>query len=186
MRWRGGVWSVWGVALLRPGRATAGRNTRVAEKKMAVVSRALQTSSNFEESTVISGVLQLLSAEAVSSCESKCEEGLATAFGVEQSYVGCVCPEVRRRRGLSSADGTRMDAILGRYTADERDPRSLRGLAEEDEGQGAAFAARVPGNLTVGVSALEAFALTGKAEVASAFDVQESEVWRFVMSQLFV
>lgn len=173
--------------MLRPAIAIAGRNHLAAEGEMAVISRALQTSSSSDdEGTVINGVLLLLSAEAVSACDSKCKEGLATAFGVEQSAVGCICPEAQRRRALSSADGTRMGAILGRYTADERDPRSLRGLAEEDEGQGAAFSVRVPGNLTAGVSALEAFALTGWTEVASAFDVQGSEVLRCVMSQLFV
>lgn len=181
MRRRGCVFAAWGVVLLRPGRVTAGRSIGVAEKKnIAVVSRALQTSSDVDQSTVINGVLQLLSTEAVSACDSKCEEALSAAFDVEESDVACLCPEARRR-GLFSADGTRMDAILlGRHNNmgdAQRNPRSLRGLAEEDEGQGAAFAARVPGGLSAGVSSLDAFVTNGRAEVASAFGVPELEVW---------
>lgn len=148
--------------------------------------------------TVVNGVLELVSNAALRACDSACKKGLATAFGLSEDFIACLCPDTpsvssasnTRRRHLSSSDydgGHDSDEMLdlNAYPSvfrDEQDEgqevaggRYLRELAVRDVAGSAAFAARIPGGLEGGAASLEEFS-SSLSLVASAFGVDESEV----------
>lgn len=119
---------------------------------------------------VINGVLRLLSTEALAECAAGCQKGLAAGFGVEESAIGCLCPDntssFRRQLFVTPRGDPGSSSVQ----------RRLRGLAEMDEdGVGAAFAARVQGGVIAGIDAIELFSASAIV-VASAFGVDQSEV----------
>lgn len=159
------------------------------------------TSDTFPaNSTVVNGVLVLISDDALDACDSSCEEGLAGAFGVSESAIACLCPDSsstsrrrqllkeRRRLGQDRAgklgvsdvmDVLQTSAVkgqgaepLGNGTPGEG-KRHSRALTEEVGN--AAFAARIPGGLEEAAESLELFA-ESKGLVAVAFGVSASEV----------
>lgn len=161
-----------------------------------------QTSSESfpANSTVVNGVLGLISDDAFDACGSSCETGLADAFGVLESAIACLCPElsstsrrrqlldVRRRlvedsagkQGVSDVMDVIQRSVLKGQVTDPRGngdagrgKRYLRALAEE--AGNAAFAARIPGGLEEAVESLELF-MESAGLVAVAFGVSASEV----------
>lgn len=124
-------------------------------------------SSSSADETKVNGVLQLVSTDAVTGCESGCKKGLAAAFGVEEIAIVCLCPATASdsRRRLSG--GRPRSSVFGFQVG--RNLRSLAGV------ENAAFFVRIPGGLTGGVKALELFK-SAFALVAGAFGVSEEEV----------
>lgn len=130
-------------------------------------SSASQNNSDSGDSVII-GVLELLTSQALSSCEEHCEQGLAQAFNVSDSAVGCVCPTVTAstRRRLFDPVAPR-DAGLR--------PRLRFRRLDEDDGERVAFSVRIPGGLEAGVQSLEAFVKSTDL-VAEAFGVGNEDV----------
>lgn len=177
-----------------------------AQKNGSARKRALQVSSSGDITetgdTVVDGVLEMLTTDALDACLSSCKAGLAAAFNITEAGVGCLCPDAsasRRRlvrieeeqdadldskrigRGENShpqADfpGTSLFLLSQQLGSDRDRRRYLRGLAELDSRGRAAFAVRIPGGLSAAAEALDSVTQTGLGAVASAFGVQESEV----------
>lgn len=145
--------------------------------------RSLQVLTDGE--TVLNGVLNLFTEEGVAACEASCEDAFATAFGIEEVSVGCVCPisiddsNADRRRKLM---GNKQPTSSGAEQNNNSDQGSLRGLRrrrwlqETDSGQPVAFSARVAGGLAGGAAAVDLLSESGWSAVASAFGVDEDEV----------
>lgn len=119
--------------------------------------------------TVINGVIQLRSSAAQAACSTQCITGLANAFNISEDLVACLCP-----MDSSSSTRRRLFGLVARGDAD-LDLRRDRGLAEEEDVMGAAFATRITGGLAAGIESLELF-LSSTALVAEAFAVDESDV----------
>lgn len=126
------------------------------------------TQDSTDGDTVVNGVLELLSSDAIENCSGGCKSGLAQAFDVEETSIGCDCPSLgssSRRRLFDSV--TRRDADLSLHLR----PRRLSG----DDQAGAAFAVRISGGLSAGVESLENF-IASIDLVAGAFNVSKSDV----------
>ncbi|CAN0473029.1 unnamed protein product, partial [Ectocarpus sp. 12 AP-2014] len=136
--------------------------------------------------TVLNGVLNLFTEEGVAACEGSCKGGFATAFGIDEVSVGCVCPmstyasDADRRRNLMG-DDKQPTSDSAEQNNGSSDRRSLRGqrrrwLAETNSSEPVAFSARVAGGLAGGAAALDLLSESGWSAVASAFGVDENEL----------
>ncbi|CAM9505681.1 unnamed protein product [Ectocarpus sp. 13 AM-2016] len=148
--------------------------------------RSLQVLTDGE--TVLNGVLNLFTKEGVAACEGSCKGAFATAFGIDEVSVGCVCPmstsasDADRRRNLMG-DGKRPTSTSdsAEQNNGSSDRRSLRGqrrrwLAETNSSEPVAFSARIAGGLAGGAAALDLLSESGWSAVASAFGVDEDEL----------
>lgn len=145
--------------------------------------RSLQVLTDGE--TVLNGVLNLFTEEGVVACEGSCKDAFATAFGIDEVSVACVCPmsssasDADRRRNLMGDKKAASDSAEQNKGSSGR--RSLRGqrrrwLAETNSSEPVAFSARVAGGLAGGAAALDLLSESGWSAVASAFGVDEDEV----------
>lgn len=173
------------LALVVAGRPSLAKIASIADKSPPDyinlhAMRGLQTSSDSSEDEVgISGVLWLLTTDALEACTEKCEDGLAKAFNTTEE-VGCFCPdasESARRLVYEPFPSAVGDFLLpDKKKHVSANKRWLRGLSELEETLGAAFALRIKGQLSDAAKALGLLSTTGLEKVASEFDVQESEV----------
>ena len=183
-------------------------DTISAHSSAAPPRRVLQASSSpsAEGDTVIFGVIDLLTSEALNACASSCVAGVAAAFDVTESNAGCACPDdessSRRQRRLLAWDGPENyhdDGVLAQTktslslsgpqlpaATSGRAPgsRNLRALAVLEERVRVGFTARVGGGIAGGAAALDLLSSTGMEAVASAFGVEESEVSRPTQAQI--
>lgn len=156
--------------------------------------RVLQASSSrsAEGDTVIFGVIDLFTSEGLDACTASCATGVANAFGVNETSVGCACPDEdddtsasrRQRRlfGQALKNTITSQFLLGGgpqvLPAESRGAqgRSLRGLAALEQSVPVGFSARVAGGIEGGAVALDLLSTSGREAVASALGVEESEV----------
>ncbi|CAM9677305.1 unnamed protein product, partial [Ectocarpus sp. 8 AP-2014] len=147
--------------------------------------RSLQVLTDGE--TVLNGVLNLFTEEGVAACEGSCKDAFATAFGIDEVSVGCVCPmstsasDADRRRNLMGDNNKQPTSDSAEQNNGSSDRRSLRAqrrrwLAETDSSEPVAFSARVAGGLAGGAAALDLLSESGWSAVASAFGVDEDEL----------
>ncbi|CAM9462006.1 unnamed protein product [Pylaiella littoralis] len=150
-----------------------GASAAAAGGAATAASRALQEILT-EGETVVNGVLRLLTTEGVAACAGACAGAFSSAFGVEPSSVGCLCPSNNTTTGAIRRRSLFVGGDEGEGE-EEASRRGLRGLAELDESEPVLFAARVSGGLDGGAEALSLFSESTGA-VASAFGIQETEM----------
>eukprot|EP00903_Cladosiphon_okamuranus_P008172 g7871.t1 len=172
MPWIAQAWLVQALLGASSAAAAGGSAAMLERPGGSSTPRALQVST--EGNTVVNGILYLSTTEGVAACEASCKIAFAAAFNVTESSIGCLCPDQEdarlRRRNLGEEENS-AGPDSGRENT-----RGLRGLAELDTPAAGAFAARIPGGLDAGSTALEAFTASGRSAVASSFGVEESEL----------